>query len=61
MFGRMDVKVEECPCNGDDKECDACGGTGWMEVCTTCGETMPCTGTKPIFDQTYCSKSNEEE
>lgn len=64
MMGRMDLELRTCPeCKGSGKDprkrkrlCPRCGGTGKAEYCTSCCEFMPCRGTEPVFDQTYCSK-----
>ena len=38
---RANTIVTQCPeCHGNDDECDECNGTGIVQVCMTCGETL---------------------
>jgi len=38
---RKDTILTECPdCKGKDNECDECEGTGIVEVCMNCKETL---------------------
>ncbi len=63
MIGRMDLELAgNCGvCFGRKRnpkkrkeKCPKCHGTGRKTICTSCGEEMPCGGTRTIFDQSYC-------
>jgi DnaJ-class molecular chaperone len=65
MIGRLDVVKKgtctTCAGKGTDpkkrkRKCPTCGGHGKQYICSTCDNEMPCPGTEPVFDQTYCSK-----
>jgi len=71
MMGRMDVvRQGSCyACGGSGKDrrrrtrpCPKCDGTGKGLVCSSCGESMPCSGTDPnMFDQSSCNKDELQE
>jgi len=74
MMGRMDIKYLVCSdCNGIGGElkprsqkklktvCPRCNGAGKVEVCLSCKEDMPCSGTNPkLMDQSYCENTENE-
>ena len=66
MIGRTDVFNDATclACNGTGRDrkkrsrkCPDCFGDGKALVCRTCGERMPCSGTRSdIMDQGVCMK-----
>lgn len=69
MIGRMDVVAggpcKHCKGTGRDpkkrkRPCPSCDGSKVQLVCKSCGEDMPCSGTRDdVFDQGYCMKGEE--
>ncbi len=71
MIGRQDlIKVGRCTlCKGEGRDpkcrkrkCSKCFGDGKKLVCGTCGEDMPCFGTRnDVFDQSSCLSGERGE
>jgi len=69
MMGRIDVRLSGfcklCGGTGRDpkkrkRTCPKCFGSKMTLVCESCGEDMPCSGTRDdIFDQTYCMRGEK--
>jgi len=70
-IGRMDVvSIGSCGvCNGKGldprnrkNKCPGCLGSGNQDICNSCGEPMPCPGTRAdVIDQQICSASRNIE
>jgi len=66
VIGRMDLIYRTCPnCHGNGEDprkrtrmCPKCHGYGKAHFCKTCGEAMPCSGTRTdMLDQSYCIRT----
>jgi DnaJ-class molecular chaperone len=70
MMDRLDVRpggpCAHCDGKGTDpkkrkRPCPVCHGSKVKLVCESCGEDMPCSGTRDdILDQTYCMKGETD-
>ena len=69
MFERLDLESRECSnCHGSGKDpkkrtrkCPICYGSGKELYCSTCGNKMPCPGTRDLLDQGNCISDEERK